>query len=137
MKSKKQVIEERPDYKKLINAVLNSIDEDDIENINNHGIDGGYGKFVYYSDTVTFYKKHKADIKKLAQEMAQEMGENVIEMIGGFNCLKYFDYKNHKWTDLEGQDVIGETFYGNKYDDVVANALAWFAGEEVCRWFEE
>lgn len=137
MKTKKQVLAERPDRKTLINAVINRIGTDSVEDVLRGGIDGGFHGFIYYKDTVAFYRRHKADILDMANDMASDMGENVLEMIGGFNCLGYYDHKTSKWTDTEGQDAVGRTIYGGKVDDVVANALAWFAAEEVCRMFEE
>ena len=120
--------------KKLINAVKRQIgDVNDLEDVYNHGADAGFSGFTYYSDTVAFYKKNKTAIIELAKEQAEDMGFNVLEMIGGFNCLKYYDYKTNRWTDTEGQEAIGQTIYGRKVDDVVANALAWYALEEVAR----
>ena len=137
MKTLKQVTSERPEYKRLINAVIDNIGIESVEDVINHGIDGGFNGFIYTSDTVAFYKKHKKDIITLAKDMASDLGENLIEMIGGFNCLKYYDYNKNKWVEDKGQDAIGQTVYGNDHDDMVANALAWFAAEEVCRMFEE
>lgn len=137
MKTKKQVLAERPERKTLINAVINRIGMDSVEDVLRGGIDGGFHGFIYYKDTVAFYQRHKKDIIRMAREMADDIGENLMEMIGGFNCLKYYDYKSQKWTDAEGQEAIGETIYGGKIDDMVANALAWFAAEEVCRMFED
>jgi hypothetical protein len=73
----------------------------------------------------------------MAESMAEDMGVNVLDMIGGFNCLGYYDHKTSRWTDKEGHRTVAETFYGRKTDDLVANALAWFAAEEVCRMFEK
>ena len=137
MKTKREVLNERPDYKTLINAVINRIGMDSVEDVNNHGIDGGFNGFIYYTDTVNFWTRHKKSILRLAGEMADDTGLDMLTMIGGFNCLKYYDYKTERWTDKEGQQAIGQTVYGNKPDDVVANALAWFAAEEVCRMFDE
>jgi SpoVK/Ycf46/Vps4 family AAA+-type ATPase len=88
------------------------------------------------SDTVKFWKSHKKDILQMAKDVSSDLGENLIEMIGGFNCLKYYDYDNEKWTDKEGQEAIMHTIYGRKTDDIVANAMSWFAAEEVCQMFE-
>lgn len=137
MKTKSQVLREYPDQKKLINAVIDRVGVDSMEDIINHGIDSGFNGFVYYSDTVAFWNKYKKDIMKLAEDMAGDVGENIMEMIGGFGCLKYYDYKTSKWTDTEGQTAIGQTIYGGKTDDEVANAMAWFAAEEVARMFDE
>ena len=120
--------------KKLINAVRRQIgDVEYLEDVYNHGAGAGFPGFTYYTDTVAFYKKNKAAIIELAKEQADGMGINILEMIGGFNCLKYYDYKTNRWTDEEGQEAIGQTVYGRKVDDVVANALAWYALEEVAR----
>lgn len=136
MKTLSKVLRENADRKDLINAVIDNLDIEQIEDININGIDGGYGKFVYYADTVKFYEQNKKEIISMAKDMASDMGENLLVMIGGFNCLKYYDYQKKRWIDEEGQDAIGKTIYGNEVDDVVANALAWFAAEEVCRMFE-
>ena len=137
MKTLKQVTSERPEYKRLINAVIDNIGIESVQDVINHGIDGGFNGYIYTADTVAFYKKHKKDIITLAKDMAYGLGENLIEMIGGFNWLKYYDYNKNKWVEDEGQDAIGQTVYGNDHDYMVANALAWFAAEEVCRMFEE
>lgn len=137
MKTKKQVIAENQEQGTLINAVIKRIGMDSVQDVNNHGIDGGFSGFIYTKDTLSFYRNHKQDILKMAHEMANDLGENILEMIGGFNCLKYFDGRAGKWIDSEGQDAIGETVYGGPVDDMVANALAWFAAEEVCRMFDE
>ena len=137
MKTKKEVLTERPDYKTLINAVIRRIGMDSVEDVRNYGIDGAFNGFIYYTDTARFYRRHKKDILRLAQEMASDIGEDMLQMIGGFNCLKYYDHKTGKWTDHEGQEAVGNTVYGGKVDDIVANALAWYAAEEVCRMFED
>ena len=137
MKTKNEVLAERPDCKTLINAVINRIGMKSVEDVNNHGIDGGFHGFIYYTDTVRFYRRHRKDILRMAQEMASDIGEDMLQMIGGFNCLKYYVHGAGKWTDHEGQEAVGKTVYGGKVDDVVANALAWFAAEEVCRMFED
>lgn len=87
------------------------------------GIGGGFCGFVYYTDTVAFFRKNRKDIIDLAKSQADDLGEGVLEMIANFNCLRG-DYT---------VDEIGETLFGRKPDDSIANALAWYAGEEVAR----
>lgn len=129
MKTLAQVTKERPEYKTLINAVIRKIGIDSVRDVNNNGIDGGFNGFIYYADTVKFYSRHKKAILSMAKDMSSDLGQNLLEMIGEFNCLKYYDYKTKKWMDEEGQEAIGQTVYGRKVDDVVANALTWFAAE--------
>ena len=88
-----------------------------------HGIDGGFAGFICYSDTTAFFKKNKADILFLAKDQAEESGQSMLEMINYFRCLG-------------GElsiDEIAEGIYTTGGDVRVANALAWFAAEEVCR----
>lgn len=97
------------------------------EDVVNNGAAGGFGQFIYYSDTVKFYKKNKNEIVALCKEMASDFGQDLIAFVAGFNCLN---------DDDETRDEIGRTLYGRVGDDTqVANALAWFALEEVARWY--
>lgn len=92
-----------------------------------YGASGGVTGFIYYTETVKFFCDNRAAIKQLAKEQAADCGVSMYEMIAGFNCL------NNNY-DL---DDIVETF-ASSYADLmdtdlhcVANALAWYALEEV------
>jgi hypothetical protein len=137
METKKQVIEENPDYKTLINAVLNRLGMESIEDVNNHGIDGGYGGFIYYDDTVAFFKRHRKIILRMAEEMAEGLGQDMLAMIQHFNCL--CNTRERPPKPDYSQNEIARAIYQGKGDGVtqIQNAMAWFAAEEVCRMFEE
>ena len=132
MKSKTQVLAENPQFKTLINAVYNRIGKESIEDVNRHGISGGFGGFIYYSETIAFYKRYRKLINSMAFDMAADLGENVVDMVASFRCVN---------DDNETRHDIGICLYGGnmrslKEDVHVPNALAWFAAEEVCRMFE-
>lgn len=96
-----------------------------------HGIDGGFHGFIYFRDTEAFAKRNRALISELATQQADEMGTGVHEMIRGFGC-----FRGQNVTDEE----IGTALYAGR--DVeggvnMLNALAWYAGEEVCRSFDD
>jgi hypothetical protein len=96
--------------------------------IANHGIDGGFSGFIYYSDTEPFARRNREAIAKLAEEQASEFGTNVFEMIQGFGCFR----NGSKPSESE----IGQALYAGKGTEEgvgVLNALAWYAGEEVAR----
>lgn len=137
MKTKAQVIDERPEFKTLIKAVIENIGMDSVEDVNSHGIDGGFNGFIYTRDTVAFFNRHKADIMKLAEEMADNLGEDLLPMIRNFGCLSSGQYPNKK-PDYS-QSEIAEALYNGKSEnaDTIRNAMAWFAAEEVCRMFED
>jgi hypothetical protein len=93
------------------------------------GIGGGFHGFIYTRETEAFAKRNIAAIQKMAQVQAQDSGTSVTEMIQGFGCFR----QDEKPTDSE----IGIALYAGKDDGAgVLNALAWYAGEEVCREYE-
>lgn len=119
---------------KLQNAVIRQLgltrkDEElttTLQDITNHGINGGFSGFIYYADTIKFFKNNRKAIIELVREMAQDFGQDPIEMVAGFNCLT---------NDFETREEIARALYGRLASDdtQVANALAWFAAEEVAR----
>lgn len=96
--------------------------------VTNHGASGGFIGFYYYSDTVSFAKRHKAVILDYAKQMADDLGEaGAMSLIASFNCLKM------------NADEVAEALYNQRSDEStnVYNALAWFALEEVSRSFDD
>ena len=105
-----------------------------LKDIYKHGIGGGFGGFIYYKDTVKFYQDNKSQINDLLKETAESLDTSVIQMVRNFNYLNIGGYS---------EDEVGRVLYSN--DDPfelsggtqIANALAWYAGEEVARSFCE
>ena len=150
MKSTARAIEESNIPPRLVRAVLRQLNgdaKDSLQDIANHGVDGGFHGFIYCKDTIAFFKRNRADIVALVHNMAEEMEENALEMVALFNCLggpAYREAKDsaHKKLEVlrEWTPSIGRCLYGGRLTDEdvqVANALAWFAAEEVARAFEE
>jgi hypothetical protein len=131
MKSTKEAIRDSGISAKLVRAVVRRIGRDSIEDVNRHGIDGGFGGFIYYTDTVKFWKAYKPDILEIANRIADDLGQGVLEMIRGFNCLG----------SEFSLEEIGKAIYGGRGDSAtteqIQNAMAWFAAEDVCRAFED
>lgn len=96
------------------------------QDISNHGIDGGFGQFVYYKDTVKFFDDNKTDILAMLNELADDLGEDAFTLVANFGCLKC-----HELTATD----IAEAIYTHTggLECQVKNALAWFAAEEVAR----
>ena len=129
MKTKVQVLKDNAQYKTLINAVINRVGLDSVEDIMHHGISGGYGGFIYYEDTHKFAMRYRKDIISMLEEKADSLGEDVVAMVCGFNCVNAD--KDDK-RDLYRYLGMSKVEQGS-----ITNALAWFAAEEVCRMFEE
>ena len=97
-------------------------------NIANHGIAGGFSGWIYYTETGAFYAKNQQLIVDMVESQANEYGyQSAPDMVKGF--------RNLDATMLE----IGYTLYCNKrkHDTYVANALAWYAAEEVARLYAD
>lgn len=93
--------------------------------IANYGINGGFSGWIYYSETVKFYERNKASILELLKEQASDFGEPVVSMIASFNCLK----------DVSQDEILDFFALGKKSEEYteIANALSWFAAEEIAR----
>lgn len=115
---------------KLIRAVVRQSGgwkpfQDMAPDIANHGIAGGFSGWIYYTETCQFYAKNQGVIVALVEQWSNDSNLSSIDLVAGFHC---FD---------ADKSSVGKTLYGNKrqHDTIVANALAWFAAEEVARAF--
>lgn len=131
MKTKSQVIRENKNYQSLINAVIDNIGLDSVEDVNNHGIDGGFSGFIYYSDTHKFAMRHRKQIVDMLEEIAEGMGEDVISMVNAFGVFRPSGMDADDKKDL--YKYLGG---GRPNQGALTNVMAWFAAEEVCRMFE-
>lgn len=126
---------------RLVRAVVREVGEDYLPDLMNHGASGGFPGITYYSDTVAFFKRHRADICGMVERMAEDMGENPADMVAGFNCLagrEAYCLPDHERRRklAEYLPSVSRCLYGGRLtedDTHVANALCWFACEEVAR----
>lgn len=109
---------------------------DTLEDIRNHGIDGGFSGFIYYTETSQFALEHGKEIWAAVKSLSDDLGEAPLDLIQSFNCLN----------GLYDQDEILDTIWAMKNyelegaedqaDTSILNALAWFAAEEVAHQLE-
>lgn len=96
--------------------------------VDGHGADAGFAGFTYYSDTVAFFRKHRAALlEMLKADEFDTMGANdVAAFVSSFRCM----------ADVSA-DAIAETLYGrwkdSEWSTTVANGIAWYALGAVCR----
>lgn len=133
MKTLKIVLQENSYHKQLIKAVINQLGgagyELQIKNTLQGGANCGINGFIYYSDTVSFWRKNRAAITAMLEELADSLGEDVVSMVSSFNSIKG-DYTT---TEI-GKAIFGR--YNEEFTNIY-NTLAWFALEEVGRMFED
>ena len=126
----KEFIEESSIKGELVRAVVRQLGgweeaKHSMPDIARHGIDGGFHGFIYYVDTVAFFKRNKKAILAMADECSRDFGyDSALYLFSTFNCMKGFS-----------QDEIARAIYAGKGDckEQIMNCLAWFAGEEVSR----
>ena len=101
------------------------------QDIANHGVNGGFHGWIYYDDTLKFTRNNKKLIMEALENMAQDMGEGLLEMIRGFGV-----FRNDKSVTV---DDIAKAIYQGKgeYAEQVLNVLAWFAAEETARAYSD
>lgn len=130
MKTKKQVLADNPEFKTLINAVINRIGLYSVEDVNKYGVNVGFSGFIYYSDTHAFAMRHRKQILAMANEMVFSCGyKNIHEMVMSFQCVN---------DDEENYADLCKYVGGSRMEQCeITNAMAWFAAEEVCRMFED
>lgn len=94
-----------------------------------YGIPG----FTYYSETHAFAMKNQIAIVELLEEQAEELGEDVIEMVSNFGI-----FRRDKITKEDKKDLYNY-LGGNKKvtQGPITNVLAWFAVEHLAFLFDE
>jgi hypothetical protein len=122
VRSRAAVLREYPQFKKLFGALFRRLQRSDIIDIYNYGAGNGVPGFTYYSETLRFYKKYQKEIIELAENLAFDLGEDMLQMIGNFKCLK--SYKLRPYDVALGLDGKGD------YSTEIQNAMVWFALEE-------
>ena len=133
MKTKVQVIKENPDYKVLINSVISRIGMESVNDVMNHGMSGGFSGFIYYSETHKFAIQYRKYIIQLLDEMADSLGEEVVEMVSHFGIFG----KNNPMDKEDRRDLYRYLSGAKCEQGTITNLMAWFAAEEVCRMFDE
>jgi len=104
----------------------------EFENCAQHGADGGISGFIYYSETIPFFKKNRQDIVNHMEQTAAECGTDIISMVQGFGVFRHGD----KPTPSEVGRALWDS--GQQWDDLTTlyNVFAWYALEEVSRtWY--
>lgn len=106
--------------------------QDELKNVSASpcGAAGGFSGFIYYSETVAFWRRNRKVITEQLNELALSLGENVMSMVMSFGGIKDGDFS---------EDEIGRALYG-RYDDElqqIYNVFAWYALEEVAHWYAD
>ena len=110
-------------FKELSGVLVNCA-----ENGANIGIIG----FIYYNETIPFFKKNRSAIANHIERTAEEFGTDIFSMVQGFGIFR----NSEKPTPTE----IGKALYDKSKTHteltILYNVFAWYALEEVSRaWY--
>jgi len=103
-----------------------------LENCAENGADIGISGFIYYSETIPFFKKNRTSIVAHMEQTAEEMGTDIITMVQNFGVFR----RSEKPTAGE----IGKALWDRSktYPELTTlyNVFSWYALEEVSRtWY--
>ena len=104
----------------------------DLVNCAENGANIGISGFIYYSETISFFKKNRTAITSHIERTAEEFGTDIFEMVQCFGVFR----NSEKPTPSE----IGKALWDKSktYPELTAlyNVFAWYALEEVSRaWY--
>jgi hypothetical protein len=104
---------------------------DTLRDVSEHGADAGFHGFIYYTDTVSFAKRHRATILESLREFASDAAEgDPVALVMGFRCVKRAEVS---------PEAVSVALYGGRIPrgvsgndvDAVLNGIAWYALESV------
>jgi len=97
-----------------------------------NGADIGISGFVYYSETIPFFKANSSEIANHLERTAEELGTDIFSMVQGFGVFRN--------TGKPSPSVIGRALWDvshfyHSFTDLY-NVFAWYALEEISRtWY--
>ena len=116
--------------KQLQKAVLEQIGiskKEFVKNVSDYrDASWGISGFIYYSDTHKFTMNNQTEIINLLEDMANEFGQEVGEMVAGFGVFRgEMDYQDKKdlYAFLSGCKSVEQ--------GAVTNVLAWLCVEHL------
>lgn len=134
----KEFISKNRQFESLIRATVRQMGgweaaQESLEYIPKYGIASGIYGFIYYDETVPFAKRNRKQIIELLEYQADNLGENVIDMVKGFNYFRKEGISDDGLKTL--YKFLGGGRITEKDNINVLNLLAWFAAEEVAMMY--
>jgi len=96
-----------------------------------HGANIGISGFIYYSETIAFFKANRQDIVNHMETTAAECGMDIISMVQNFGVFRN--------SDKPTVEEVGKALWDSRYREELTtlyNVFAWYALEEISRtWY--
>ncbi|WP_461257223.1 DUF7222 domain-containing protein [Treponema sp. R80B11-R83G3] len=102
------------------------------KNCTEHGAKAGFTGFSCYSETIKFFKNHQTDIVSHMENLANEIGIDIISMVQNFGVF----YQK----DKPSISKVGKALWDNSknYKDLkeLYNVFSWYVLEEISNtWY--
>jgi len=116
-----------------LNGSWNSLKElsSQFENCAEHGANIGISGFIYYSETIAFFKANRQDIVNHMETTAAECGMDIISMVQNFGVFRN--------SDKPTVEEVGKALWDSRYREelkTLYNVFAWYALEEISHtWY--
>ena len=111
-------------------AVFNELSSK-LENCAEHGANIGISGFIYYSETIPFFRKNRQDIINHMEQIAAEFGTDIISMVQGFGVFRN--------CEKPSSSEVGRALWDSKENPELTtlyNVFAWYALEETAQtWY--
>lgn len=131
----KEVISNNQEKKALINAVINQIGVNSVQDVIDYGANAGFSGFIYYHETHSFAMRHRKAIVAQLNEMADDLGQEVVVMVSNFGAFYNRKEKRSTMDNEDRKELYAYLGGGKCQQSTITNVMAWFALEEVCRLF--
>jgi len=97
-----------------------------------HGADIGFSGFIYYHETISFFKSNRVAIASHLERTAEELGTDIFSMVQNFGVFRN--------TDKPKPSEIGKALWDSSqsYPELtyLYNVFSWYALEEVSQtWY--
>ena len=76
--------------------------------------------------------RNRKQIIELLEQQAEELGEEVVEMVSNFGV-----FRNSKMDNEDRKDLYKYLGGGRPEQGTITNVMAWYAAEEVARMFDK
>jgi hypothetical protein len=104
----------------------------ELVNCAEYGANIGISGFIYYSETIPFFKKNRVAIASHIERTAAEFGTDIFSMVQGFGVF----YNSEKPTPSEIGKALWDDSQTHPDLTTLYNVFAWYALEEVSRtWY--
>ena len=126
-----EVIKNNPDYRDMINEIVDKIGIDGVKDVNSYGMEGGFSGFIYYHETHDFAMRYRSEIVRMLEIDSENFGQDIISMVSSFGIFR------RQPMDIDDKRMLYRYIGGGECEaGILTNIMAWYAVEQICFMFD-